>query len=160
MDWVRLRPELVCEVTFDYLQGNRFRHAATFKRWRYDKPPQDCGFEQIECPDTGSGIEALGCRRVGELRRPCAAEPVVHEIRYQEQRLRGIERRIAFGSHRTQLEHRVDRHELYPRALVELARGHLCEHAVHRLSPSRVAVVDGIPQKPPVTGKHSKIHGP
>jgi ATP-dependent DNA ligase len=48
MDWIRLRPELVCEVTFDYLQGNRFRHAATFKRWRYDKAPEDCGFEQIE----------------------------------------------------------------------------------------------------------------
>jgi len=48
MDWVRLRPELVCEVTFDYLQGQRFRHAATFKRWRYDKPPTECGFEQID----------------------------------------------------------------------------------------------------------------
>jgi ATP-dependent DNA ligase len=54
MSWVRLRPELVCEVTFDYLQGKpgqpgaRFRHAATFKRWRTDKPHTDCGFEQIE----------------------------------------------------------------------------------------------------------------
>lgn len=53
MSWVRLRPELVCEVTFDYLQGQpgpgaRFRHAATFKRWRHDKPPEQCGFEQIE----------------------------------------------------------------------------------------------------------------
>jgi ATP-dependent DNA ligase len=54
MTWVRLRPELVCEVTFDYLQGKpgqpgaRFRHAATFKRWRYDKAPRDCGFDQIE----------------------------------------------------------------------------------------------------------------
>ncbi|HXK33168.1 MAG TPA: ATP-dependent DNA ligase [Dehalococcoidia bacterium] len=48
MDWVRLRPERVCEVTFDYLQGNRFRHAATFKRWRPDKPPEACTFEQIE----------------------------------------------------------------------------------------------------------------
>jgi len=48
MSWVRLRPELVCEVTFDYLQGKRFRHAATFRRWRYDKPPRECGFEQIE----------------------------------------------------------------------------------------------------------------
>ncbi len=53
--WVRLRPELVCEVTFDYLQGPstgsgqspRFRHAATFKRWRRDKPPRDCTFDQI-----------------------------------------------------------------------------------------------------------------
>ena len=48
MTWVRLRPELVCEVTFDYLQGNRFRHAATFQRWRYDKPPLECSFDQIE----------------------------------------------------------------------------------------------------------------
>jgi ATP-dependent DNA ligase len=47
MSWVRLRPELVCEVTFDYLQGNRFRHAATFKHWRHDKPPRECNFEQI-----------------------------------------------------------------------------------------------------------------
>ncbi len=53
MTWVRLRPELVCEVTFDYLQGAngpgaRFRHAATFQRWRLDKPPAECTFEQIE----------------------------------------------------------------------------------------------------------------
>jgi ATP-dependent DNA ligase len=53
MTWVRLRPELVCEVTFDYLQGAngpgaRFRHAATFQRWRSDKPPEACTFEQIE----------------------------------------------------------------------------------------------------------------
>ncbi len=47
MEWVRLRPELVCEVTFDYLQGPRFRHAATFRRWRTDKPPTDCTFDQI-----------------------------------------------------------------------------------------------------------------
>lgn len=47
MDWHRLRPELVCEVTFDYLQGSRFRHAATFKRWRPDKPPHACTFDQI-----------------------------------------------------------------------------------------------------------------
>ena len=47
MSWVRLRPELVCEVTFDYLQGDRFRHAATFRRWRHDKPPRECTFDQI-----------------------------------------------------------------------------------------------------------------
>ncbi len=45
--WVRLRPELVCEVTFDYLQGERFRHASTFKRWRMEKPPADCRFDQF-----------------------------------------------------------------------------------------------------------------
>lgn len=48
MSWVRLRPELVCEVTFDYLQADRFRHAATFKRWRPDKPPEACTRDQIE----------------------------------------------------------------------------------------------------------------
>lgn len=45
--WVRLRPELVCEVTFDYLQGDRFRHASTFRRERFDKPPRDCTFDQL-----------------------------------------------------------------------------------------------------------------
>jgi ATP-dependent DNA ligase len=45
--WVRLRPELVCEVTFDHMQGDRFRHAATFQRWRFDKPPNACAFDQI-----------------------------------------------------------------------------------------------------------------
>jgi ATP-dependent DNA ligase len=47
LSWVRLRPELVCEVTFDHLQGERFRHAATFRRWRPDKPARDCTFDQI-----------------------------------------------------------------------------------------------------------------
>ena len=46
--WVRIRPELACEVTFDYLQGERFRHAATFRRWRNDKPPTACTFDQLE----------------------------------------------------------------------------------------------------------------
>jgi ATP-dependent DNA ligase len=48
MNWIRVRPELVCEVTFDHLQGDRFRHAATFRRWRPDKPPTECTFEQID----------------------------------------------------------------------------------------------------------------
>jgi ATP-dependent DNA ligase len=47
LSWVRVRPELVCEVTFDHLQGDRFRHAATFRRWRSDKSPRDCTFDQI-----------------------------------------------------------------------------------------------------------------
>lgn len=48
MSWVRLRPNLVCEVTFDQLQGDRLRHAATFLRWRPDKPVSECSFDQIE----------------------------------------------------------------------------------------------------------------
>jgi ATP-dependent DNA ligase len=46
--WVRVRPELVCEATFDYLQGERFRHASTFRRVRTDKPPRACTFDQLE----------------------------------------------------------------------------------------------------------------
>ncbi len=45
--WVRLRPELVCEVSYDHLQGNRFRHATTFRRWRPDKPQEECVYAQL-----------------------------------------------------------------------------------------------------------------
>ena len=48
INWEPLRPELVCEVAFDHLQGERFRHGATFRRWRYDKPPRECTFAQVE----------------------------------------------------------------------------------------------------------------
>jgi ATP-dependent DNA ligase len=48
LSWVPLRPELVVEVAYDHMQGNRFRHTAQFRRWRADKPPQDCGFDQLE----------------------------------------------------------------------------------------------------------------
>jgi ATP-dependent DNA ligase len=48
LSWEPLRTELVCEVAFDHLQGDRFRHAATFKRWRPDKPPADCRYDQLE----------------------------------------------------------------------------------------------------------------
>jgi len=46
--WEPLRPERVCEVKYDHLQGDRFRHAATFLRWRTDKQPQDCRYDQLE----------------------------------------------------------------------------------------------------------------
>ena len=45
--WVPLEPVLVCEVSYDFLQGDRFRHAATFVRWRDDKPPEECLFDQL-----------------------------------------------------------------------------------------------------------------
>ena len=43
-----MRPELVAEVTFDHVSGHRIRHGAKFKRWREDKPPQECTIEQLE----------------------------------------------------------------------------------------------------------------
>ena len=45
--WVPVEPSRVCEVAYDHLQGDRFRHATTFKRWRPEKPPTECTFEQI-----------------------------------------------------------------------------------------------------------------
>lgn len=47
-EWVAVRPDLVCEVSYDKLEaGERFRHATGFIRWRLDKPPRKCGFDQI-----------------------------------------------------------------------------------------------------------------
>ena len=45
--WVGLRPVLVCEVTIDRIQYGRFRHAATFVRWREDREPRSCTFAQV-----------------------------------------------------------------------------------------------------------------
>ncbi len=66
-EWVSIRPELVCEVSYDKLQsGARFRHAATFRRWRPDKPPAECKFDQIfsatrfELADILTGAGASG----------------------------------------------------------------------------------------------------
>jgi ATP-dependent DNA ligase len=48
LSWEPLRVERVCEVKYDHLQGDRFRHAAVFLRWRPDKPPAECRYEQLE----------------------------------------------------------------------------------------------------------------
>jgi ATP-dependent DNA ligase len=48
LSWEPLRPEKVCEVRYDHLQGNRFRHATVFVRWRPDKPPQACRYDQLD----------------------------------------------------------------------------------------------------------------
>ena len=48
LSWEPLRIERVCEVKYDHLQGDRFRHAAIFLRWRPDKPPRECRYDQLE----------------------------------------------------------------------------------------------------------------
>ena len=48
LSWEPLRIERVCEVKYDHLQGDRFRHAAIFLRWRPDKRPSDCRYDQLE----------------------------------------------------------------------------------------------------------------
>ena len=50
LSWVPLRPELVVEVGYDHMEGTRFRHTAQFKRWRSDREPQSCTYEQLEEP--------------------------------------------------------------------------------------------------------------
>jgi ATP-dependent DNA ligase len=48
LSWEPLRIERVCEVKYDHMQGPRFRHAAVFQRWRPDKQPRDCRYDQLE----------------------------------------------------------------------------------------------------------------
>jgi ATP-dependent DNA ligase len=48
LSWEPLRIERVCEVKYDHLQGSRFRHATIFQRWRPDKQPRDCRYDQLE----------------------------------------------------------------------------------------------------------------
>jgi len=48
LSWQPLRIERVCEVKYDHMQGRRFRHATTFLRWRPDKSPRDCTYDQLE----------------------------------------------------------------------------------------------------------------
>ncbi len=48
LEWQPLRPERALEVSFDHMQGRRFRHTAQFVRWRPDKPPEQCDYTQLE----------------------------------------------------------------------------------------------------------------
>ena len=48
LSWEPVRPELVVEVAYDHMQGDRFRHTAQFRRWRMDKKPSECTYAQLE----------------------------------------------------------------------------------------------------------------
>ncbi|WP_459247544.1 ATP-dependent DNA ligase [Streptomyces youssoufiensis] len=50
LSWVPLRPERVCEVAYDHMEGDRFRHTTQFRRWRPDRSPESCGYAQLEEP--------------------------------------------------------------------------------------------------------------
>ncbi len=50
LSWVPLRPELVCEVTYEHMEGTRFRNPAHFQRWRPDRDPRSCTYAQLEEP--------------------------------------------------------------------------------------------------------------
>lgn len=55
-----LRPELVCEVAYEHMQGTRFRHTARFRRWRPDRDPGSVGFDQLEEPAHYDLADVLG----------------------------------------------------------------------------------------------------
>ena len=50
LSFTPLRPERVLEVGYEHMEGRRFRHTAQFKRWRPDRDPESCGYEQLEEP--------------------------------------------------------------------------------------------------------------
>lgn len=52
LSFTPLRPELVVEVRYDHMEGSRFRHTAQFSRWRPDRTPESCTYEQLERPVT------------------------------------------------------------------------------------------------------------
>jgi ATP-dependent DNA ligase len=47
LEWVALRPELVVEIDFDHVSAGRIRHGAKLRRWREDKEPRECSFQQL-----------------------------------------------------------------------------------------------------------------
>jgi ATP-dependent DNA ligase len=65
LSWEPLRVERVCEVKYDHMQGPRFRHAATFLRWRPDKEPRDCRYDQLEVTTAYELEKVFGAVRPG-----------------------------------------------------------------------------------------------
>jgi len=60
MSWEPLRPELVCEVGYEHMQGDRFRHPAHFQRWRPDREPSSCTYDQLEVVVPAELAEVFG----------------------------------------------------------------------------------------------------
>jgi ATP-dependent DNA ligase len=72
-EWEPLRPRLVAEVEYDHVSGNRFRHGTRFLRWRPDKAPKQCTFEQIA--HTEGSVLKLLTGGAATSRRPAAKRP-------------------------------------------------------------------------------------
>jgi ATP-dependent DNA ligase len=63
LSWEPLRPELVVEVAYDHMQGTRFRHTAQFRRWRTDRDPESCTYDQLIEPVSYDLVDVLGAGR-------------------------------------------------------------------------------------------------
>jgi ATP-dependent DNA ligase len=62
LSFTPLRPDLVIEVAYDHMEGRRFRHTAQFRRWRTDREPESCGYEQLDEPVSYDLADVLGAR--------------------------------------------------------------------------------------------------
>lgn len=60
LSFTPLRPERVLEVAYDHMEGHRFRHTAQFRRWRPDRDPESCGYDQLDEPVGYDLAEVLG----------------------------------------------------------------------------------------------------
>jgi ATP-dependent DNA ligase len=60
LSFVPLRPDLVIEVAYDHMEGRRFRHTAQFRRWRTDRDPESCGYDQLDEPVSYDLTDVLG----------------------------------------------------------------------------------------------------
>jgi ATP-dependent DNA ligase len=74
LSFVPLRPELVVEVAYDQMEGDRFRHTAQFRRWRPDREPGSCGYDQLERPVNFRLADVLS--PVGSVPPPIVGSPV------------------------------------------------------------------------------------
>ncbi|MBO0810663.1 MAG: ATP-dependent DNA ligase [Microlunatus sp.] len=62
LSFTPLRPERVVEVRYEHMEGNRFRHTAQFNRWRPDRTPESCSYEQLDEPVNFDLADILGLR--------------------------------------------------------------------------------------------------
>ena len=75
MTWEPLRAEAVCEVSYDHLQQDRFRHATSFVRWRPDRDPASCTYAQLDTPVPMELSEVFGTSLVGVVSRAGRGRP-------------------------------------------------------------------------------------
>ncbi len=146
LEQAAVRPELVVEVRYDKVQGNRFRHGTKLLRWRPDKDPHDCTWRELK---------PLRAEGAGESRR-CSKAPEAHEAGAsggppaQRGRRRGLlgKRRGAVAARRVEPERgetRPQRYRAPPHALHRVAG--LREPIAHRLDREerRIDVADLVP---------------
>ena len=64
LSFTPLRPERVIEVRYEHMEGVRFRHMAQFVRWRPDRTPRSCTFEQLDTPVNFDLADVLNTHRI------------------------------------------------------------------------------------------------